>query len=272
MKTTVLGAHGFVGSRLAHTLRQHGKEPWCPGRQEEPDLFRRPLGRVFYCAGLTADFRERPFDTIEAHVCLLTRLLRQADFERLVYLSSTRLYDSLGSIEVSEQSKLCLSSQDPRHLYDLSKALGENLCLTASDGRAAVARLSCVLGHDLAAPGFVPTLLRQCMGKNRVHVDSSARLERDYIGIDDVVTLLLAIAESEHGEVYNVASGVNTANAEVFELVHRLTGCTVVPMHEATAAAPRIDVRRIREEFSFSPAPLPQVLENMLAGAMPKWN
>lgn len=270
MITTVLGAGGFVGGRLAQTLRRQGEKPWCPGRHEEAELFRRPLGRVFYCAGLTADFRQRPFDTVEAHVGLLSRLLQKADFERLVYLSSTRLYDSLGSVEADEQRLLSLSPHDPRHLYDLSKALGENLCLTASDGRAAVARLSCVIGHDLEAPGFVPALLRQCAGNETVEVDSSARLARDYITLDDVVTLLLAIAEPGRTGIYNVASGINTTNAELFELVRRLTGCTVVPRHDGAAAVPLIDIRRVREEFSFSPTPLAAALEAIMDGATTK--
>lgn len=92
---TIVGASGFVGSRLAASLRQAGHTVLTPSRND-PMLFTQSLGQVIYCAGLTADFAARPFDTVEAHVTLLARVLQESDFTHLLYLSSTRLYDSLG--------------------------------------------------------------------------------------------------------------------------------------------------------------------------------
>ena len=67
---TVIGASGFLGSRLVTALTASGHEVYAPTR-DDPALFTRPLVRVFYCAGLTGDFIARPFDTVEAHVSLL---------------------------------------------------------------------------------------------------------------------------------------------------------------------------------------------------------
>ncbi len=50
------------------------------------------LGHAFYCIGLTADFRSRPFETIEAHCGLLKEVLSGSRFSSFVYLSSTRVY------------------------------------------------------------------------------------------------------------------------------------------------------------------------------------
>ena len=94
------------------------------------------MGTVFYCAGLTSDYAVRAHDTVSAHVCLLNELLQGGNFETLVYLSSTRLYDSLGPYAVDEDSALALNPANPRHLYDLSKALGEALCRQAGAARA----------------------------------------------------------------------------------------------------------------------------------------
>lgn len=112
---TVIGASGFVGSHVAAHLRGQGIEPFCPVR-DDPALWDHDLGRIFYCAGLTGDYRTRPFDTVEAHVGLLARLLEKARFERIVYLSSTRLYDSQPGGEGREEGAIAIDAGDPEHL------------------------------------------------------------------------------------------------------------------------------------------------------------
>jgi nucleoside-diphosphate-sugar epimerase len=261
---TVLGARGLVGSQLTQTLINQGKVVWCPGRAEEAELFKRPLGTVYYCIGLTADYRERPFDTVEAHVALLARILERADFERLIYLSSTRLYDSLGAVHCAENAVFKLSSADSRHLYDFSKGLGENLCLTVSGGRAKVARLACVLGNHMDDDGFIPSLLKQTKGESTLQVQSSPYFARDYIGLDDVVHLLIQIAEIGQHSVYNVASGNNVSNKQLFELVEKLTGCAVSGTSQARSDSPVIDTQRIKDEFGFVPIALETIMAKIL--------
>src|SRR5215204_2623584 len=89
---TILGASGFIGSRLAKRLGALGLEYQGVGRHDV--LPAASLGNVIYCIGLTADFRSRPFDTVEAHVCKLLHVLRNCEFDLLLYLSSTRLYNA----------------------------------------------------------------------------------------------------------------------------------------------------------------------------------
>lgn len=81
---TVLGATGYIGSRLVAHLQAQGHSVWAPVRGDA-EVFTRPLGHVMYCVGLTADFRTRPFDTVDAHVGLLAEVLRRAQFDSLLY-------------------------------------------------------------------------------------------------------------------------------------------------------------------------------------------
>jgi len=213
-RQTVIGAAGFVGSRLAETLTADGREVFAPARGD-PRLFEEPLGTVYYCAGLTADYLARPFDTIEAHVNLIARLLKTARFDRLVYLSSTRLYDSSDAAEGREDAPLSLRPSEPRHLYDLSKALGENLCLTQGGGRCAVARLACVFDWRDGAPGFLSQWLQAARSSRTLSLDSASGFVRDYITLDDTVAALRAIAAADGAEIVNVASGENVSNGEL---------------------------------------------------------
>ena len=259
MNATLIGGNGFVGRHLQARLQRDGWHCWVPQR-DDPALCQRDLGHVFYCAGLTADYAQRPFDTVEAHASLLNRVLRDARYESLVYLSSTRLYDSLGDIEASEDLPLQLTPDNPRHLYDLSKALGESLCRVAGGGRARVARLSCVWGDGSDAEGFLPDLMRRVLAARalgtgtRVMVDSSPSLARDYVHIDDVVDALIAVARSAGFAIYNVAGGSNVGNAALFERLGAASGCELVARHNHEAPAlPRISVARMAEAFGWRP-------------------
>jgi nucleoside-diphosphate-sugar epimerase len=219
MRATVVGAAGFVGRRLKARLEADGWQVFAPARGD-PELFRRELGCVFYCAGLTADYDARPFDTVEAHASLVSELIRSGSFERLVYCSSTRLYDGMAREVVAEDEPLVLDPSDPRRVYDLSKALGENLTIARTGGRGAVARLSNVYHWGDEAPGFLSAWLIQAQAHRELTLESSPHVARDYIHLDDVVAALIALSQGPAGGIVNVASGELVTNgqiAEVFE-------------------------------------------------------
>lgn len=211
---TVIGAAGFVGGRVAALLRAAGIEPFCPVR-DDPELWNRDLGRIFYCAGLTGDYRTRPFDTIEAHVSLVARVIENARFERIVYLSSTRLYDLLDDGIGREDRAIAVNASNPEHLYELSKLLGENLALHRSGGRGAVARLSYVFGWEEGAQGFLADWLRSARATKTLTLESSPSYARDYIHVDDVARALVALADSRQTGIVNVARGETLSNAEI---------------------------------------------------------
>jgi len=233
---TIVGAQGFVGVRLTARLAAEGRETYAP-RKGDPELLRRDLGTVYYCAGLTADYDRRPFDTVEAHASLLSEILRAGRFQRLVYVSSTRLYDGLPKAQVDEAEPLVFDPTDPRRVYDLSKALGENLTLTRTDGRGRVARLANVYDWEAGAPGFLSEWLIRARFEQALRLDSSPHVARDYIHLDDVVTALIAIAGSPAPAIVNVASGELVSNGEIAEVFEE-AGRTVAFTGEARPGPP----------------------------------
>lgn len=272
MKATVIGGAGFIGSHLVAMLQERGWDCLVPAR-DDPRLFNDDLGYVFYCAGLTADYSQRPYDTVEAHACLLNRLLHHGRFISLVYLSSTRLYDGLPVTQADEDSDLRLNPSNPRHLYDLSKAMGESLCRVAGKGRAKVARLSCVYGDASDHDGFLPKLLRDVAGAKQIEVDSSPHLTRDYIQLADVLELLVLIVTQGKQDIYNVASGENISNAAIFAKTAALSGCRIIPLREDTPSPmPQISIDRIRKEFGWKPAGVLANIEKILKGQSPCCN
>ena len=212
-RATVVGAAGFVGARLAARLQADGWDVFAPAKGD-PALLEQDLGVVFYCAGLTADYDRRPFDTVEAHASLVSALIRADRFERLVYCSSTRLYDGQRKDVAHEADPLVLDPADPRRVYDLSKALGENLTLARTGGRGAVARLSNVYDWADGAPGFLSEWLIKARNTRDLALESSPNIARDYIHLDDTVAALIAIATQGSG-IYNVAAGRLSTNADI---------------------------------------------------------
>ena len=264
MAVTVVGVEGFVGRRLVARLVAQGEAPWTP-KKGDPALLTRDLGTVYYCAGLTADYDQRPFDTVEAHASLTGEIIRAGRFERLVYLSSTRLYDGLPKAEVDEAEPLLFDPMDSRRLYDLSKALGENLTLTRTEGRGRVARLANVYDWEAGAAGFLSEWLIQTRFEKDLRLDSSPHLARDHIHLDDVVTALIAIAGSEAPAIVNVASGELTSNGEI-AAVFEEAGRTVAFIGEARPPPPpNASIARLTG-LGVRPRPVKDVVRAYLEG------
>ena len=173
---------------------------------------------------------------MDAHAGLLSDILRADRFTRLVYTSSTRLYDGLSKDEVSETEPLVFDVADPRRVYDLSKALGENLTIARSLERGSVARLANIYDWEDGAPGFLSEWLIAARASREIKLQSSPHVARDYIHLDDVVTAMIAIA-ARRGPLFNVATGqlvTNGAIAEIFEEA----GWTVTFTGDASPAPP----------------------------------
>lgn len=265
MKFTLLGAGGFVGQRLLAHLQSLGHEVLAPARNA-PLNDTCQNAHVIYAIGLTADFRRRPFDTIEAHVSLASRLLHECKPASFLYLSSTRVY--AGGAETHETTPLRISPSNPSDLYNLSKLAGEAICLSSGKPNIRIARLSNIVGPAAAtSESFIGDLCREAVA-GQIKLQTSATSSKDYIWIDDAVKLLHQIAESGQETIYNIASGQQTSNAEWAARLSEHTGCSVEVIPGApTVTFPPINIDRIRREFSFKPECFLDKIPEMLSAA-----
>lgn len=249
---TVLGASGYIGSRLVAHLRAQGHTVWAPARGDA-EVFARPLGHVMYCVGLTANFRTRPFDTVDAHVGLLAEVLRRAQFDSLLYLSSTRIY--MGATRTDEDAPLAVVPSDPSYLYNLTKLTGESLCHASGLAGVRVARLSNVVGPGMGAASgnLVADLLHQAR-QGHIVLRSDPQSAKDYLHVDDLLDWLPRIALAGRAATYNVASGSQTTHAQWLAWLQAHTGCTVEVVAQAPLQAfPPINVQRLQGEWGVVP-------------------
>ena len=269
---TVLGADGFIGRHLVRRLQADGVAVRACGRAElaNEGLLETELGHVVYCIGLTADFRERPFDTVDAHVGVLAPLLQRARFDSLIYLSSTRVYAH--SAAAHEDSPLTVRPGDPGDLYNLSKLAGESLCV-ASGRPTRVVRLSNVYGDDLDSENFISEILRQAAREQKVLLRSSPGSAKDFVSIDDVTSWLVPLAVHGRERFYNLARGENISNQALASRLQDLGVTVEFAGATVDSIFPRIDCARVSREFH--PArhdlleDLPSLLRSFSAAAHP---
>lgn len=247
---TILGASGFIGSHLAGRLQQF-KLQFQAVKRHDP-IPGGNLGNVIYCIGVTADFRSKPFETVDAHVCALLELVRKHEFDSLLYLSSTRLYG--GADSTAEEETLLVEPQNASDLYNLSKLMGESITLNCGrTGR--VARISNVYGEDFTSNNFLPSILRQAARGEKIRFETAPESEKDYVWVYEVIENLIWIAAQGKQQIYNVASGKNVSHGELAAKLQQLTGCEIEFAPDAPAIRfPQINIDRVRGEFGIVPS------------------
>lgn len=252
MISTILGGHGFIGRHLSAELHNRGVECWLPKRGDQL-IYQQPLGCVYYCIGLTANFRVRPYDTVDAHVGVLRQVLENADFDQLIYLSSTRVYS--GSSLAEETQPLTVEPYRPDDLYNLSKLMGESLAL--SSGRnCRVARLSNVLGQDMGSTNFVGALVTEARKSGSVVLRTALSSEKDYVWIDDVVDALIAIATEGRQPIYNLAGGENLPHAAIARLLADKGIDVRLTDNAPDTSFPTISIEKLVADTGIRPAPV----------------
>ena len=211
---------------------------------------------------MTADFRVRPFDTVRAHVSVLNEILEQANFDSLLYLSSTRVYAR--SLSTKESEALPVFVEDTSDLYNISKLMGESLCLASGRNGVRVARLSNVVGTGMGADNLVGQLISDALA-GKIVLKTHPNSEKDYIFIDDAISMLMSIALEGNACLYNVASGKQMEHAEWLSALNKYTGCEIEVDEKAPFQSfPAIDIERLKKEFKFEPTPLPTVIPKLI--------
>jgi nucleoside-diphosphate-sugar epimerase len=247
---TVLGANGWIGSSLVTELQKQGR-PFCPvSRESLKDWLGDSSnpGAVIYTIGLTADFRSRPFETISAHITLLSSVMQRPGVETLIYASSTRVYAKAATAQ--ETTPLPCLSSDPSDLYNLSKLMGESLILQDPRPGLKAVRLSNVVGPRQPKTNFIGALLQEVRSTGIARIHQSPETSKDYVALSDVARMLIALTAVSRERLYNLGTGKNRSHHEVAAWLSS-QGATVIfaGNPEPAPSFPKLDVRRLTSEY-----------------------
>lgn len=265
MNFTIFGSHGFIGRNLSLYLENQGHNVWLPSRSAEETLG-KDLGHVFYTIGLTGDFRLRPFETVEAHVSKLAKLITSARFDSWLYLSSTRVYSGLPVDEMVKEDIPLTVLPGLDGVYNISKLMGEALCLSLTKENIRIVRLSNVYGYGQSKHTFLASLIDELLHKGKAVIHESPESEKDYVALNDVIPLLYKIALFGQEQIYNIASGKTLTHYDLTKKLTLLTGCSIeFEDHAPCRRFPLIDISRIKNEFGFTPSDFDNNLHTLIS-------
>jgi nucleoside-diphosphate-sugar epimerase len=263
MKFTVLGGSGFVGRNLIKHLQARGHQVCAPARDAVMEAG-SAAGHVIYTIGQTGNFRSKLHETVEAHVTLLSRMLQTWNFDSWLYMSSTRVYGGLPADALASETSTLRVIPSADTTYDLSKLLGEAMCLAQPKDTVRVARLSNALGVGQSQHTFLGSLLSDMRKNGRAVIQDAPGSLRDYILIESVVSLLEQIALRGRERIYNLAGGTQVAHALVAEKLGAATGAQMEFAADGPVRMfPRIDVQRIESEFGFESPSTQTILDRI---------
>lgn len=166
---------------------------------------------------------------------LLEAALHKAEY--FVLASSAAVYENSNVKLVTEATP-----PSPGNIYGIQKALCESMCEKYSKKGLGtiILRFANIYGKGTYVKwrSVIPTFVRCALEKKPLRVHGSGKQKRNFVHIDDVVSLLKAVIRPEvKGEKFNVGSFENVSIAELAQLVKRICGNEVKIVH----AAPRDD-------------------------------
>ena len=245
---TVIGASGYIGSKLVNKLTDsgcnvirssrrdtitNGDSEFVMAELDSLDFWLNIVKKsdvIIHLAGNTSInvANDNPALDLNSSVVPIYRLIEACKIlrkrPRVVFASTVTAYGFTDNLPVSEAT-----AENPESFYDLHKFFVERQLVLATklnicDGVSL--RLANVYGPSSANStandrGILNKIIGLALAGDIVSLYGGGNYIRDYIYIDDVVDafILASISSKSVGEVFNVGSGVGTSVRDAFNAV-----------------------------------------------------
>ncbi len=294
-RVLVIGAGGFVGSRLLQAFAERKQRVIATGRhafvapgadvetiivagRDPRDYLPLLQGcrAVVHVASASTPGSSAAQPLLELQENLrptfaLLQALQEHPAIPLLYVSSGgTLYDPKADVDADESAMVA-----PRSYHGAGKIAAEHFIAAwcrQFRASATIVRPSNLYGPGQAERsgfGIVPTAFGKILRGETLHVWGDGSAERDYLYIGDFTRLCIAILEAAPARgtrVINACSGASISLNELFGEIERVTGRQLQRSYEAARAVdmPRVEMQadRARELYGWTPdVALPEGLE-----------
>jgi UDP-glucose 4-epimerase len=286
MKVLVTGGAGFIGSHVVDALVRQGYQVvvvdnLSTGRPEninpaatfyQADISNSELEEIFekerpelinHQAAQTViqkSMEDPVFDAKQNILGSLNLVLQCLRFgvKKIIYASSVGVYGEPKYLPLDENHPV-----NPISYYGISKHTAEHYLHLAHLQHMlsyVVLRYSNVYGPRQSPEGeagVVAIFTRQMLRGERPTIFGKGDKTRDYVHVSDVVTANLFAMEGDGNGVYNLGTGVETSDQEMFNLLAELTGYQgkprYAPVREGEIYKICLDSSKAQKELDWQP-------------------
>lgn len=232
MKYLLTGSGGFLGTRLAESLKKNDieliemKHKDCDiSNMESLETFmhgKENLDGIVHLAGCTTNVAGDLFEANIRGLYNLLTLSSRAGIKYFCFISGNNVYGTHNELN-KETDILC---PDNNNGYGLSKYVGE---LLVEDYCAKhnidyhIIRIADIYGGDQKQGRLIKALVSAIINKSALQLWGKGSRTRDYIYVDDVIDGIKFILTQPRNQIFNLGTGVGTSAFELVELANELS-------------------------------------------------
>lgn len=225
----VIGANGFLGSRLTYSLLQNNKKVIAVHNGNTCSIDSRATSMTTD-SFLISDFEPTEiYFSAGSYSCshlellqindLLHKISKKFTASKIIFISSTNVYG---------MHKDVISINSPFNnpgLYAISKIAGE--FIVCSHKKYAILRLTYLYGPGLNNKSFLPNLIAKSKENGEITLFGDGKRVQDYLYIDDAISLCMACDTLETNEILLGATGTSISNNEVASIISSYNQCEI---------------------------------------------
>jgi dTDP-glucose 4,6-dehydratase len=185
---------------------------------EKPDIVIHGAARSFVCSSI-----ENPLDFVHTNIIGTQTLVDASvkyNIKNFVYISSDEVYGSLALDGISWTENALTNPSSP---YSSSKLGGEHIVRSANKTFGLnynITRCCNIYGEHQQTRNLIPKIITSIKNNKIITLHDNGEPIREWMYVQDKISAILTIIEKgKINETYNIGSGIEKENIEVYYIV-----------------------------------------------------